>query len=86
MRLNDPARRHCCYSIATLFDERGNVDAGGLRRLTQYVFDGGVHGIMTTGRTGEFPHLFQEEKKLVTKTVVKIVRGRIPHYCGNSRL
>ena len=33
------------------------VDEDALRRVVRHVVDGGVHGIMTTGGTGEFPHL-----------------------------
>jgi 4-hydroxy-tetrahydrodipicolinate synthase len=71
-------------AIATPFDEKGGVDVEGLKKLTQYVADGGVHGIMTTGGTGEFPHLLREEKKLVTKTVVEAIRGRIPIIAGTA--
>ena len=71
-------------AIATPFNERGNVDAAGLKKLTKYVLEGGVHGIMTTGGTGEFPHLLRDEKKLVTKTVVEVVRGKIPVIAGTA--
>ena len=71
-------------AIATPFDENGKVDIEGLRKLTRYVLDGGCHGIMTTGGTGEFPHLLRDEKKLVTKTVVETVKGRIPIIAGTA--
>jgi 4-hydroxy-tetrahydrodipicolinate synthase len=71
-------------AIATPFNEQGKIDVSGLRRLTRYVVEGGVHGIMTTGGTGEFPHLMREEKKLVTKTVVETVKGRIPIIAGTA--
>ena len=71
-------------AIATPFNGRGNVDVQGLKKLTKYVVEGGVHGIMTTGGTGEFPHLLREEKKLVTKTVVETVKGRIPVIAGTA--
>ncbi len=71
-------------AIATPFDEHEKVDVSGLKRLTKYVLEGGVHGIMTTGGTGEFPHLLREEKKLVTKTVVDTVKGKIPVIAGTA--
>jgi 4-hydroxy-tetrahydrodipicolinate synthase len=71
-------------AIATPFDEKGELDVEGLKKLTQYVVDGGVHGIMTAGGTGEFPHLLREEKKLVTKAVVEAVEGRIPVIAGTA--
>jgi 4-hydroxy-tetrahydrodipicolinate synthase len=71
-------------AIATPFDGKGNLDVEGLRKLTQYVAEEGVHAIMTSGGTGEFPHLLREEKKLVTKTVVETVEGRIPVIAGTA--
>ena len=71
-------------AIATPFDEKGRLDIEALKKLTHYVVDGGVHGIMTTGGTGEFPHLLREEKKLITQTVVEAVQGRIPIIAGTA--
>ncbi len=71
-------------AIATPFEEEGRLDVEGLKRLTQYVLDGGVHGIMTTGGTGEFPSLLREEKRIVTETVVQAVRGCIPVIAGTA--
>lgn len=71
-------------AIITPFDEQGNIDTTGLKKLTRHVLEGGIHSIMTTGGTGEFPHLLREEKKLVIKTVVKAVEGRIPVIAGTS--
>ena len=48
----------------------GSVDEAALRRVVRHVVDGGVHGIMTTGGTGEFPHLSREERRRVTEVVV----------------
>jgi len=61
-------------AIATPFDEEGRLDVDGLRRLTQYVLDGRVHGIMTTGETGEFPSLLREEKRAGTKKLEKTIK------------
>jgi len=69
-------------AIATPFKEDGELDKDGLKRLSRYLLDSGVHGIMTTGGTGEFPHLMRDEKKIVTETVVKEVKGNIPVIAG----
>ncbi len=71
-------------AVATPFKARGELDVQGLRKLTRYVVEGGVHGIMTTGGTGEFPHLLREEKELVTRTVAETVKGRIPVIAGTA--
>ncbi len=71
-------------AIATPFNAKEKVDIPGLKKLTKYVMEGGVHGIMTTGGTGEFPHLLREEKELVTRTVAETVKGRIPVIAGTA--
>lgn len=71
-------------AIATPFNKQGEVDVDGLKKLTEYLLKGRVHGIMTTGGTGEFPHLLREEKRIVTWTVVETVRGRIPVIAGTA--
>ena len=71
-------------AIVTPFDEAGRVDASALRTITNYLIDGGVHGIMTTGGTGEFPHLLPQERRLVTQTVVQEAAGRVPVIAGTA--
>lgn len=44
-----------------------------------------VHGLMTVGtESSEFAHLSVEEKMLVTETVTKATRGRVPVVAGAS--
>src|SRR5436309_15948320 len=62
----------------------GQVHFRALRRLLRHVVDGGVHGIMTTGGTGEFPHLSREERRLVTEVVVSETAGAVPVYAGTA--
>jgi 4-hydroxy-tetrahydrodipicolinate synthase len=71
-------------AVVTPFTEAGELDPAGLERLTGFLLDNGVHGIMTTGGNGEFPHLSREEKKEVTDTVVRTVNGRIPVIAGTA--
>jgi len=56
-------------AIVTPFDGNGELDIEGLKRLTLFLLENGVHGIMTTGGNGEFPHLLREEKRIITETV-----------------
>jgi len=60
------------------------VDEAALRRVTRHVIDGGVHGIMTTGGTGEFPHLSREERQRVGAVVVEEAAGAVPVYAGTA--
>jgi 4-hydroxy-tetrahydrodipicolinate synthase len=72
-------------AIPTPFTADGQqVDEGALRRVVRHVLDGGVHGIMTTGGTGEFPHLSREERRRVTQVVVEETAGAVPIYAGTA--
>ena len=71
-------------AIVTPFATDGEVDRDGLVRLTRFLLDNGVHGIMTTGGNGEFPHLLREEKRMVTETVAKEVKGVVPVIAGTA--
>ena len=62
----------------------GKVDEVALGRVVRHVLDGGVHGIMTTGGTGEFPHLSREERRRVTAVVVSEAAGAVPIYAGTA--
>jgi hypothetical protein len=72
-------------AIPTPFTPDGRaVDEASLRRIVRHVVDGGVHGIMTTGGTDEFPHLSREERRLVTEVVVAETAGAVPVYAGTA--
>ncbi len=71
-------------AIVTPFTEDGKLDEVGLKRVTSYLLGRGVHGIMTTGGTGEGPHLLREERKAVTQIVVETVKGQIPVIAGTA--
>ena len=60
------------------------VDEDALRRVVRHVVDGGVHGIMTTGGTGEFPHLSRKERSRVTEIVAAEAAGAVPVYAGTA--
>ena len=72
-------------AIPTPFSADGaEVEVDALRRIVQHVVDGGVHGIMTTGGTGEFPHLSREERRLVTEVVAAEAAGAVKIFAGTS--
>lgn len=71
-------------AIVTPFTKDEKLDEGGLRKITSYLLEKGVHGIMTTGGTGEGPHLTREERKAVTRAVVDTVKGQIPVIAGTA--
>ena len=71
-------------AIVTPFDENGLVSAPAIETIVEYVVSNGVHAIMTTGGTGEFPNLLRDEKKYVTQQVVEKVNGRVPVIAGTA--
>ena len=72
-------------AIPTPFTSDGSaVDEDALRRVVSHVVDGGVHGIMTTGGTGEFPHLSREERRRVNQVTVEVAAGAATVYAGTA--
>ena len=64
----------------------GKINVGALRKLTNYLIEGGVHGLFPVGSQGEFYALTFEEKKKVIETVVEETRGRVPVYAGTGAI
>ncbi|HEX7263260.1 MAG TPA: dihydrodipicolinate synthase family protein [Candidatus Dormibacteraeota bacterium] len=71
-------------AIVTPFDKDGRVDYTTLQRLTSMLIEGGVHGIMATGGTGEFPHLSADERVQATRAIVAGAAGRVPVFANTS--
>jgi 4-hydroxy-tetrahydrodipicolinate synthase len=81
-----PERLHGVIpAIPTPFTADGReVDEAALRRVVRHVVDAGVHGIMTTGGTGEFPHQSREERRRVTEIAASEAAGAAPIYAGTA--
>ncbi len=71
-------------AIVTPFDENDQINSPAIETIVEYLVSNGVHAIMTTGGTGEFPHLLRDERKYVTQLVVEQVNGRIPVIAGTA--
>ncbi len=71
-------------AIVTPFQANQDVDLNGAKQLTRFLIDAGVHGIMTTGGNGEFPHMLPDEKKAVTAAIVDEAAGAIPIIAGTA--
>ena len=71
-------------AIVTPFDAHDDLDEAALRRITGYVIDGGVNGIMTTGGTGEGPHLSRQERRAVARIVAEESQGRALVIAGTA--
>jgi 4-hydroxy-tetrahydrodipicolinate synthase len=65
----------------------GDVDEPTLRRYTEFLVDGGVHGLFPCGSIGEFTSLTAGQRRRVVETVVD-ASGDVPVYagCGDTSL
>lgn len=65
-------------ALVTPLTAGGVVDEAALQQLTDRLIDARVGGLVPCGSTGEFVTLTHDERRLVTETVVKAARGRVP--------
>ncbi len=65
-------------ALATPFTTDGSVDEARLRALVDRSIEGGVHGVVACGSTGEFSALSSDERRLVVETVVDQAARRVP--------
>ena len=84
MTLTAETLRGVIVAIVTPFQANQDVDLSGAKQLTRFLIDAGVHGIMTTGGNGEFPHMLPDEKKAVTAAIVEEAAGAIPIIGGTA--
>ncbi len=73
-------------AMVTPFTQDDKVNEKSLRQLTNYLIDGGVHGLFAVGSQGEFWALSPEEKRQVLEIVVDETRGRVPVYGGTGAI
>ncbi|MDP2839484.1 MAG: dihydrodipicolinate synthase family protein, partial [Syntrophales bacterium] len=71
-------------AMVTPIDEKGRINESALRKLTNHLIDGGVHGLFPVGSQGEFFSLTFEQKKEAIRIVVDETRGRVPVYAGTG--
>jgi 4-hydroxy-tetrahydrodipicolinate synthase len=82
--MNLQALRGVIPAVVTPFNAEGNVDLAATARLVRWLVDSGVHGIMTTGGTGEFPHLDRDERRELTRAAVQEAAGQVPVIAGTA--
>ena len=69
-------------SVPTEWDQEGNFDERTFRDEVAMLMDTGVHGLYTTGSTGEFYAIDWEEYKQVTDAFLNEIAGKIPIQVG----
>jgi dihydrodipicolinate synthase/N-acetylneuraminate lyase len=69
-------------ALVSPLDETGAVDEAAIPRLVDHVLNGGVHGLLALGSTGETASLDESSRRKVLAGVVKAAAGRVPVLCG----
>lgn len=65
-------------ALTTPFTADGSLDEATLRALVDRTIDGGVHGVVACGSTGEFSALSSDERRRVVEIVSDQTAGRVP--------
>jgi len=73
-------------AMVTPFDEQGKINEAALRKLIDYLIEGGVHGLFPVGSQGEFYALEKEEKKKIIEIVVDEANKKVPIYAGTGAI
>jgi len=73
-------------AMVTPINADGKINTEILRKLTNYLIEGGVHGLFPVGSQGEFYALTFEDKKKVLEVVVEETQGRVPVYAGTGAI
>ncbi|OPZ60218.1 MAG: 4-hydroxy-tetrahydrodipicolinate synthase [Synergistetes bacterium ADurb.Bin520] len=73
-------------AMITPLTREGKVNEKALRKLVDFLIDGGVHGIFAIGTTGEFYALSDEEFRDVLIITKEQARGRVPVYAGANHI
>jgi len=70
--------------MVTPLSEGDELNLPALRRLTDYLIEGGCHAVFAIGSQGEFWAFSADEKQRVWETVVEAAAGRVPVYAGSA--
>ncbi len=65
-------------ALTTPFTADGELDESTLRAVVDRSIDGGVHGVVACGSTGEFTALSADERRRIVEVVVDQAGGRVP--------
>ena len=71
-------------ALVTPFKDDESLDEAKLKELIEFQIDGGTHGIVPCGTTGESPSLSEEEHDRVIELTVDTVNGRVPIIAGTG--
>ncbi len=73
-------------ALVTPMNDDESINEDGLRKVVEYVIEGGVHGIFVCGSQGESYALTNDEKNRVILTALEASAGRVPIYVGTGMI
>ncbi len=65
-------------ALATPLTSDFEIDVAGARRLVEHVIEGGIHGLIVLGSTGELPSIPAAKRRKMVQTVLEATAGRVP--------
>jgi 4-hydroxy-tetrahydrodipicolinate synthase len=68
--------------LVTPFNDDETIDFPSYKKVIDFVIDGGVHGILVGGTTGEYHVMSAEERKSLIKAGCEYAAGRVPVMAG----
>ncbi len=71
-------------AVITPLTPKGKFNEKAMRKLINYLINGGIHGLFVTGTTGEFYGLSPEEKQEIFEVTMDETKGRVPVYAGTN--
>ena len=70
--------------LPTIFDDRGEIDEAGMRRVVDYIVAAGAAGLVFPGLASEHDMLSEDERLNLTARVGDWIGGRLPFVVGAS--
>lgn len=70
--------------MATVWKDNEKYDEDGTLKYAEWLIDNGIHSVAVCGSTGENITMSPEENKMIIKSLIDGVAGRIPVYAGTG--
>jgi 4-hydroxy-tetrahydrodipicolinate synthase len=71
-------------AMVTPLDSEGRFSEPGMRKLIDFLIEGGSHGLFVVGAAGEFYAFSPEDKRRIFEVTMDQVGGRVPVYAGTN--
>jgi 4-hydroxy-tetrahydrodipicolinate synthase len=81
---DDMLFRGVAPALVTPFTADDAIDADAFRRLIDLQIEGGVHGLVVLGTTGENPTISHDERRHLVDIAVEQAAGRVPVIVGTG--